>query len=241
MAKPSSSVVIMPPSPNPPRFLDGKKLNAPKSPIVPTGWPPNVAPIDCAASSSTARSCSLASRCTPSMSAAWPNKCTGMIALVLSVTRPAAAARSMLKSVSIESTNTGVAPVRAIAPAVAKNVNDGHSTSSPGPMPSVISESSSASVPELTPMACLAPTDSAATDSNPATSGPRMNCDESSTRAKAAFSSAASGWFCALRSSSGTLIGSPIGAVYSPAARPGASALPLTPPRRGSTLRLSDP
>ena len=32
---------------------------------------------------------------------------------------------------------------------MAKNVNDGQSTSSPGPIPSAISESSSASVPEL--------------------------------------------------------------------------------------------
>ena len=211
LAKASSSVVIMPPSPNPPRFFDGKKLNAPRPPIVPTCWPPWVAPIDCAASSSTARPCALARRSTPSMSAAWPNKCTGMIALVLPVMRRSASAGSMLKSASSESTKTGVAPVRAIAPAVAKNVNDGHSTSSPGPMPSVISESSSASVPELTPMACRTPTDSAARSSNRVTSGPRMNCDDSSRRAKAAFNSASSGWFCAPKSSSGTWIGSPMG------------------------------
>ena len=53
------------------------------------------------------------------------------------------------------SAKTGLAPSRAIEPAVAKNVNDGQTTSSPGPTPRAISEQSSASVPLLTPIACF--------------------------------------------------------------------------------------
>ena len=51
------------------------------------------------------------------------------------------------------STNTGVAPSRLTQPAVAKNEYVGVMTSSPGPMPSAISATSSASVPDETPIA----------------------------------------------------------------------------------------
>ena len=49
------------------------------------------------------------------------------------------------------STNTGLAPSRAMAPAVAKKVNGVVITSSPGLIPMAISETSSASVPDETP------------------------------------------------------------------------------------------
>ncbi len=49
------------------------------------------------------------------------------------------------------------APERWMAPAVAKNVYAGHTTSSPAPTPSAISATSSASVPEETPSACRTP------------------------------------------------------------------------------------
>ena len=50
------------------------------------------------------------------------------------------------------SQNSGRAPARAIVPAVAKKVNGLVMTASPGPISSAMSASSSASVPEETPM-----------------------------------------------------------------------------------------
>jgi hypothetical protein len=50
------------------------------------------------------------------------------------------------------SQNTGRAPARAMVPAVAKNVKGEVITSSPAPISRAISASSSASVPEETPM-----------------------------------------------------------------------------------------
>ena len=55
------------------------------------------------------------------------------------------------------STSLGVAPRRETTPAVAKNENVGVITSSPGPMPSAISATSSASVPDDSPTACGTP------------------------------------------------------------------------------------
>ena len=81
------------------------------------------------------------------------------------------------------STNTGVAPSRATDPAVAKNENVGVMTSSPGPTPSAIIETSSASVPDDTPIACRTPIACATSRSNASTSGPRMNCCDSQTLA----------------------------------------------------------
>ena len=52
------------------------------------------------------------------------------------------------------STSFGVAPTRETQPAVAKNENVGVMTSSPGPTPSAISATSSASVPDDRPTAC---------------------------------------------------------------------------------------
>jgi hypothetical protein len=55
------------------------------------------------------------------------------------------------------STKTGVAPTRAMQPAVAKNVNGVVMTSSPWPMPSAISATINASVPLETPIAFSTP------------------------------------------------------------------------------------
>ena len=99
-----------------------------------------------------------------------------------------------------------LAPSRQTALAVAKNVKLGRITSSPGPMPSAISASSSASLPEAQAMACLvlrvvrrspAPARSQ--------SGPRINRPESHTRSIAAADlarAAARSWRCT--SNSGT-------------------------------------
>ena len=50
------------------------------------------------------------------------------------------------------SQKSGRAPTRAMVPAVAKNVKGLVITASPGPIPSAISATSSASVPEDSPM-----------------------------------------------------------------------------------------
>ncbi len=104
------------------------------------------------------------------------------------------------------STNTGVAPTRAMAPTVAKNVYGVVMTSSPGPMFSTIKHASKASVPEETPTACEQLLYSAIAFSHSSTLGPRMKCWDSITSAIAASTSALIVAYCALRSSSGTCI-----------------------------------
>ena len=64
-------------------------------------------------------------------------------------------AGSMLNVTGSMSTNTGVAPTLLIDSGVAKNVNGVVMTSSPGPIPSARKLITSASVPELTPIACF--------------------------------------------------------------------------------------
>ena len=84
------------------------------------------------------------------MSTGSPPKCVGMIARVRGVIRASAAARSMLRVARSTSTNTGVAPTRAIVFGAAKNVCAGVSTSSPGPTPTSRSAISSAAVADET-------------------------------------------------------------------------------------------
>ena len=103
------------------------------------------------------------------------------------------------------STSTGVAPTRAMLPAVAKNEYVLVMTSSPGPMPSAISTASSASVPDDTAIASPASRDTASSRSSASTSAPMMNRWLSQTRAIAARISARMGRYCASRSRSGTL------------------------------------
>ena len=55
------------------------------------------------------------------------------------------------------SANTGLAPVRAIAPAVATKVKGVVITSSPGPIPNAIMANSNASEPDAHPTAARAP------------------------------------------------------------------------------------
>src|SRR5687768_5486894 len=148
-----------------------------------------------------------ASRATASsagMSAHSPYRCTGRMAFVRGVRARATAAGSTLKVSGSISTNTGVAPTRLTQPAVAKNENVGVMTSSPAPMPSAISTTSSASVPDETAMASSTPIMAASSRSRPSTSGPLMNRWLSQTRVMAARISARSGRYCAARSSSGT-------------------------------------
>ena len=70
--------------------------------------------------------------------------------------RAATATGSRLNVSGSMSANTGVAPSRVTALAVAKNVKLGRMTSSPGPMSRAINASSKASLPEAQPTACFA-------------------------------------------------------------------------------------
>ena len=114
----------------------------------------------------------------------------------------------MLKVSGSMSTKTGFAFSRATSPADAKNVNGLVITSSPGPTPSAIRETRSASVPDETPIACAAPISSAKAFSKASLAGPitkRPVAKTSSTRrAISRFSSSS----YRVRSSSGTGLGS---------------------------------
>jgi hypothetical protein len=107
----SSMDAMSPPSPSAKRFFVGKKLKVEQTPVVATPSAPNA----CAASSSTG---------TPSAARSWssagrPKRCTGTIALVRSVMRPSTSEGSRFSVTGSMSANTGVAPTRAIASAVA--------------------------------------------------------------------------------------------------------------------------
>src|SRR3954469_3571897 len=104
------------------------------------------------------------------------------------------------------STNTGVAPTRVIAPAVAKNVYGLVMTSSPLPVFSAIRQASSASLPDETPTACGLPQYCAIACSHCSTLGPRMKCCDSSTSRTAASTSALMARYCDLRPSNGTFM-----------------------------------
>ena len=85
-------------------------------------------PKACAASSTIGRPNAASS----SSGAGRPNRCTGMIAFVRAVSLPLDVGRVEVQRPGSMSAKTGVAPTRAIASAVAKNVNAGQITSSPG-------------------------------------------------------------------------------------------------------------
>jgi hypothetical protein len=84
------------------------------------------------------------------------------------------AAGEMLNVGESMSQNTGRAPVRAIVPAVAKNVKGDVTTSSPAHISSAISASNSASVPEETPIPKVAAQYRAISASRAVTWSPRM-------------------------------------------------------------------
>ena len=106
---------------------------------LPTGPTGLLVPIACAASSMMGKAVLRRDRDNAaSMSQACPNRWTGKIARVRFVTAAATCSTSMLNVSGRMSTNTGVAPTRAMHPAVAKNVNGVVITSSPGPIPSAI-------------------------------------------------------------------------------------------------------
>ena len=112
-----------------------------------------------------------------------------MIAAVRGVIAAATASGSRQKVSGSMSAKTGVAPTRRTALAVAAKENDGTITSSPGPMPSAISVSCSAEVPELTATQCRPSTSAENSSSNAATSGPCTTMPLRSTRTAASISS----------------------------------------------------
>ena len=92
---------------------------------------------------------------------------------------------------------------RAIASAVAKNVNAGQITSSPGPIPSASSDEHErvGAVGDADRLLDAEVLGGLALE--PSTSGPKMKRPLSSARANASFSSGMSGAYCALTSTSG--------------------------------------
>ena len=98
-----------------------------------------------------------------------------MIAFVLGVIRAATSSGSRFMVAGSTSAKTGVAPRRAIDSAVAKKVNAGQMTSSPGPIPIASSTRTSASVPLATPIVSGTPRYAAASSSNAETLGPKTN------------------------------------------------------------------
>ena len=87
-------------------------------PMPPTGRDRYVAPIACAASSTTATPAREAAATIGSRLALRPNRCTGRTAFVREVTAAAMPAASMLKVSGSMSTKMGRAPTRTMAPAV---------------------------------------------------------------------------------------------------------------------------
>ena len=128
------------------------------------------------------------------------------MARVRSVTLDSNCAGSRLYVTGSISTKIGVAPTRAIAPAVAKKVYGVVMTSSPCPIPSAMRQMSKASVPEETPTACEQLLYRAMAFSHSCTLGPRMKCCDSITSATARSTSALIAKYCALRSNKGTFM-----------------------------------
>src|SRR5262245_41307876 len=138
------------------------------------------------------------------MSQHWPNRWTGTTARVRSVTFAAIWSGAMLNVTGSMSAKTGRAPSRQTELTVAKKVNGGTMTSSPGPIPRACRASTRASVPDPHPTPNAAPQNAATSFSNAATSGPRIACPDVSTRSTAASISPLSERYWAWISHSGT-------------------------------------
>jgi len=112
-------VAMSPPSPQAPKFFEGKKLNAPASAIVPNFFFLNEAPKACAVSSTIKRFLLRAMCIILSMRHPKPKRCTGTIPTVFLVIAFSISQGSILNVSRSMSTKTGLAPLRAIASAVA--------------------------------------------------------------------------------------------------------------------------
>ncbi len=90
------------------------------------------------------------------MSAGWPYRCTGMIALVRGVIAASTAVGSIVKVLRVDvDEHRRRARCSRSPTTVATNVNGTVMTSSPGPTPAASSARCSALVPVLTPMPCV--------------------------------------------------------------------------------------
>ena len=127
-----------------------------------------------------------------------------MIAAVAGVINLAISSGSMLNVSPRISANTGVAPSRVMHDTEAKNVKEGTMTSSPGPMPSAISDSNNASEPEAQPMAESVEAYAAISVSSCVTSGPNRKRPESTTLVNDSMNSSRIGALSRLTSISGT-------------------------------------
>src|SRR5213592_2338333 len=127
-----------------------------------------------------------------------------MMARVRGLMAASTAAGSRLKVPGSMSTNTGVPPALWIVPAVAKKVNAGAMTSSPGSRSSAMRGRSNASVPLAHAMPCVAPASWATAASSRGTAGPITNCCDSMTSWMAGRTSSLIARYCATRSRSGT-------------------------------------
>jgi hypothetical protein len=189
-ASSGSFVESIPPSPV---VIDLRGWNEKQaaSPSAPAWTPPMRVPSAHAASSSTHRPCRSATAFTAPIAAARPNRWTGMIPTVRSVTSPASRSGSRLKLSSVTSQNTGVAPTYSTTFAVDTHVNAGTITSSPGPAPSAATPMWSAVVHDVVATACSTPVKAAKRRSNSATRGPCATQPERSGSWTAAISSSA--------------------------------------------------
>ena len=106
------------------------------------------------------------------MSGIWPYRWTTMTARVRGLIAAASVAGVIRSVSSLTSAKRGVAPARTIAAALAMNVLAGTMTSSPGPMPSAVRVSCSASVPFATATAYSVPQKRAQLRSKDPTAGP---------------------------------------------------------------------
>ena len=88
-------MITAPPSPNPPRFFEGKKLKVAASPSAPAIRPSSLAPWAWAASSRTLIPRGAASSISSLTGAGFPNRWTGSSALVRSVITGSAVAAVM--------------------------------------------------------------------------------------------------------------------------------------------------
>ena len=158
-------VMIMPPCPVEIVLLAEKEKH-PRSPMAPRNLLPCLEVSASAASSITKRLCFLAILIMASMSAPLPVTCTGTIALVLTLIAFLMASIEMVRSAGFTSTNTGFAPQRYTALAVAIKVRSGTITSSPYPTSKALSAKKIAAVPLVVAEAYLAPTNLAILFSN---------------------------------------------------------------------------
>jgi hypothetical protein len=112
----SSAVAIAPPSPNAPRFFDGKNENVAAAPSAPALRPPAARePSACAASSSTGTPSASSS----SIGATLPNRCTAITAFVFGVSAARTVSGVTQNVCGSMSQKTGFAPITATASAEA--------------------------------------------------------------------------------------------------------------------------